>query len=315
MRAGTIGLLLGFAAVSSFAEPPQATALFEQGRYEEARRMLTPLHDDPGALFLLGRIAIAEDDNEKAVALLEKAIEKKPNVAGYHYYLGDAYGNLAQHASIFKQPGYALKTRNAFERAVALDPNYVPARFALIDYYTLAPSIMGGSEEKAKQQAAEIGKRDAFQGHRALARIYTRQKKLDLARNEFQTAVREQPAAARPHTTLASFYALNDKNYPAAFEQIDAAIVADPTYMPSYFRLGQIAAMSTSNLPRGEEALKKYLTYLPKDDEPSLASTYYYLGMIYEKQGHKNEARQSYSNALRFAPKEKTYLDAMKRVS
>ncbi len=315
MRKRLIGLVLVVASVSLLAQVPQATSLFEQGRYDEAKKMLTPLHDDPQALFLLGRIAIAEGDSEQAAALLEKAIAKKPGVAEYHFYLGDAYGDLAQHASIFRQPGYATKTKNAFERAVALDPNYINARFALIDYFIIAPGFLGGSEEKAIKQAAEIQKRDAFQGHRAMARIYTREKKLDLARNEFLAAVREQPGSARAHSSLASFYALNDKNYKGAFDEIDAAIAADPGYMPAWFRLGQIAAVSISNLPRGEEALKKYLTYQPKGDEPTLASAYYYLGTIYEKQGHKNEARQSYTNALRFAPKDKALLDAMKRVS
>jgi tetratricopeptide (TPR) repeat protein len=141
------------------------------------------------------------------------------------------------------------------------------------------------------------------------------QKKLDLARNELLAAVRDQPASARAHTALGSFYALNDKNYPGAFAELDAAIAADPTYMPEWFRVGQIAAMSGANLPRGEAALEKYLTYQPGDDEPSLSSAYYYLGVIYEKQGHKPEARQSYANALRFTPKAKQIQEALKRVS
>src|ERR1700694_4487234 len=112
MRTRLIGLVLVVASVSSLGQVPQATSLFEQGRYEEAKKMLTPLHDDPQALSLLGRIAIAEGDSENAVSLLEKAIEKKPNIAEYYFHLGDAYGDLAQHASFFRQPGYALKTKN-----------------------------------------------------------------------------------------------------------------------------------------------------------------------------------------------------------
>jgi len=315
MRIRVIGLLLLSAAASSFAQLPQATSLFAQGRYTEAKRMLTSMRDDPQALFLLARIALAEEDADTAVESLESAVTKKPAVAEYQYWLGNAYGAMAQNANIFRQPGLASKTRASYERAVELDPNLLPARFALIDFYTLAPAIMGGSQEKAMQQAAEIRKRDSFQGHRAVARVYTRQKKLDLARDEFLAAVREEAASARAHTTLASFYALNDKNYKAAFDELDAATAADANYMPAWFRVGQIAALSVSNLPRGEDALKKYLAYQPKDDEPALSSAYYYLGMIHEKQGHKSEARQNYSNGLRFAPKAKFLLEAMKRVS
>jgi len=302
-------------ASSALAQVPQATVLYHQGRYEEAKRMLNADRNDPQALLLLGRIALAQGNLEPGAELIEQAIAKKPNVAEYYYHLGSAYGELAQNASIFKKASYATKARDAMEHAVALDPNFLPVRFGLIDYYMLAPSIVGGSEEKAKQQAAEIAKRDAFQGHRAMARLYTRQKKLDLARNEFLAAVREQPNSAAAHTSLGAFYALNDKSYPIAFQQLDAAIAADPAYMPAWLRVGQVAALSVSNLNRGEEALKKYLAYLPSEEEPSLGSAWYYLGLIHEKQGRKADAKQDLTNALRFSPTSKPVQEAIKRVS
>lgn len=315
MRKRLIGILLVFVASAAPGQVPQATALFQQGRYDEAKRMLNSSRNDPEGLFLLGRIAFAEGDFETASATIEKAIEKKPNVAEYHYWLANTCGQLIENASIFKKPGYAKKLRESLERALALDPESIPIRFGLIDYYTLAPALFGGSQEKAKQLAVEIAKRDSVQGHRAMARIYTRDKKLDLARNEFLAAVKESPNSGRARSSLGAFYALNDKNYSAAFQQFDAAIAADPSYMPTWFRLGQAAALSVSNFPRGEEALRKYLAYQPTDDEPSLSSAWYYLGIIHEKQGHRTEAKQDYANALRFAPSAKSVQDALKRVS
>lgn len=41
--------------------------------------------------------------------------------------------------------------------------------------------------------------------------------------------------------------------------------------MPAYFQIGHVAALAASNFARGEETLKKYLAYRPKDDEPSVA--------------------------------------------
>ena len=66
---------------------------------------------------------------------------------------------------------------------------------------------------------------------------------------------------------------------------------------------------------RGEEAIRKYLNYKPAEDEPALASAWYWLGMIQEKQGKKAEARQSYLNALKLAPDAKNINEALKRVS
>src|SRR5205809_5896957 len=116
----------------------------------------------------------------------------------------------------------------------------------------------------------EIRKRDAVMGHRAYARVYSRQKKTDLARKEIIDAVREDPKSARAHVALGTFYAGDEKNYQAAFDEIESAIRLDPAHMPAWYRLGQIAVASSSNLQRGEEALRKYLAYRPKEGEPPL---------------------------------------------
>ncbi|HKO55615.1 MAG TPA: tetratricopeptide repeat protein, partial [Thermoanaerobaculia bacterium] len=239
--------------------------------------------------FTLGKAAMERNDAEAAVGFFEKAVAAQPKNALYHFWLGNAYGSQAQKANMFSQARLAGKTKDEFERAVQLDPNLLDARFGLIDFYTMAPAIIGGSEEKAIQQAAEIKKRDSLQGHRAMARIYSRQKKTDLARNEWLAAVKEQPTSAKAHNGLAGFYLGVDKNNAAAMTEAEAAVKADPSYMPAWFRVGQVAANAGTNLLRGEEAMKKYLAYKPQDNEPGLADANYWLGMIYEKMGRKAE--------------------------
>src|ERR1043166_6384165 len=118
--------------------------------------------NDPEALKNAGVAAMTQGDADKAAGLFEKAVQLRPNVAEYHYLLGQAYGDQAQNASLFSKASLAGKCRDEFLKAVELDPNNINARFALIDYFTIAPSMMGGSEEKALQQAAEIRKRDAL---------------------------------------------------------------------------------------------------------------------------------------------------------
>lgn len=262
-----------------------------------------------------GRVALDRNDYEKAEELFEKAIAAEPNNAQYHYLLGAAYGEHAQNVNMFSQASLAKKTKAEFEKAVELDPNHLQARFALIDYYLIAPSFMGGSEEKAQQQVNEIRKRDALDGHRAQGRLYARQKKTDLARKEYVDAVREQPNSAKAHYFLGGFYLLTDKNWANALHEYDMALKLDPAYMPTYFRLGQLAARSESNYARGGESLRKYLAYKPAENEPNLASTWYWLGQIQEKQGKKADAKQSYNNALKLAPGSKEIKEALKGVS
>jgi tetratricopeptide (TPR) repeat protein len=113
------------------------------------------------------RVALDRKDAKAAVSLLEKSIAQDPGAADAHYLLGVAYGNLAEKANIFRQSSLARHARDEFERAVRLDPNHLDARFALVEYYTLAPSFFGGNQQKALEQASEIRRRDAPTGERA----------------------------------------------------------------------------------------------------------------------------------------------------
>lgn len=261
-----------------------------------------------------GRAALAANEPEKAVALLRKAADQTPNSAETRYWLGRASGRLAQQASLFRKPGLAKETLAEFERAVALDPNHVLARFALVEYYMQAPGFMGGDEEKAMREAAEIRKRDPLMGHRAWSSIYMHQKKLDLARQELADGVKEQPSSAKAHYYLGLFFLVNEKAFNAASAEFEAAVKLDPNFMPSWFQLGQTAVLSGANLPRGEEALRKYAAYTPKDNEPASARAHYWLGAAFEKQGKKADAKVSYGASLRLNPNQKDVAEALKRV-
>jgi len=279
-----------------------------------ALALAVPLSAQNDPDFLAGKAALQKGDADKAAALIEKAIAKNPNVAEYHLFLADAYGRQARGGGMFKQASLGKKAKGELDRAVALDPNSSDARMGLIQFYLAAPGIMGGSEAKAIEQAAEIRKRDPYMGHAAYARIYNYQKKPDLARNEWLTAVKEQPTSARAHNALAGFYTGVDKNYPAAWAEVETALKLDPNYMSAVLRVGVIAANSGTNLARGEEALKRYLAYQPKEHEPSHIDANYWLGMIYEKNGRVADARASYGAALKLAPESKQIQEALKRV-
>ena len=265
-------------------------------------------------LIAAGRSALNHGDLDQAIAQFEKAVAVNPKNSEAHYYLGVAYGRNAQKAGMFARMSQISKAKDEWLRALELNPNFGDARLRLIEFYTMAPGIAGGSEEKAMEQAAEVRKRDALDGHRAYARIYTLQKNLDLAAKEMVEAVREQPKSAKAHYFLGNAL-LNQKNWNGSLHEYEMALSLDAAYMPAYFRIGQHAAQSESNYARGEEAIRKYLGYKPSEDEPGLASAWYWLGMIQEKQGKKAEARQSYLNAQKLAPELKDLSEALKRVS
>jgi len=260
-----------------------------------------------------GRAALDRGDVDQAIAQFEHAVAARPNDAPAHYYLGLAYGMKAHKAGMFGLSSVG-KARDEWSRALAIDPGYFNARLRLIEFYTMAPSLAGGSEEKAMEQAAEAKKRDALEGHRAYTRVYTLEKKFDLATKEMVEAVREQPRSAKTHYYLGNAL-LNQKDWKGSLHEYDMALSLDPAFMPPYLRIAQNAAQSESNYARGEESIRKYLNHKPGEDEPALASAWYWLGMIQEKQGKKAEARQSYTNAQKLAPEAKDINEALKRVS
>jgi len=261
-----------------------------------------------------GRAAMNRNDADAAAALFEKAVAQNPKSAEAHYLLGTAYGSQAQKASIFGQASLAGKTKDEFEKAVELDPSLLDARFGLVQFYAMAPGIVGGSYDKAFAQAAEIKKHDPLMAHRAAAFIYTQQKKTDEARNEYLAEVRENPKSARAHIDLGVSYIVA-KNFQAAADEFETAVKVEPSYMPAYFRVGQGAVLTSSNYAHGEEALRKYLAYTPKENEPSHARAHYWLGQLFEKQGKKAEAKASFETSLKLNPGQKDVVEALKRVS
>jgi tetratricopeptide (TPR) repeat protein len=243
--------LIGFAGLRSIA------------RFVAVLAVALPLAAQPA---LVDRVhaALDRDDPKTAADLLEPAVTQTPDDAQLHYLLGVAYGEMAEKASVFRQPGLARKTRNEFERAVQLDPNLVDARWSLVQYYTLAPRFLGGGDEKAVDQAREIARRNPVYGHRAMA-----------------------------------FIDENKKDYQAAMAELDAGLEINPSDMASLFELGYVAANSGINLVRGEQALLKYLARKPGRADAPADRAMYWLGKIYEREGRKDDAERAYEQSRR----------------
>src|SRR5262245_12099074 len=237
-----LAILTAFAAAPLFAQP-------------------TPIEQ--------ARAAINRGHRDAAIEILEKAVAQAPKSAEAHYVLGSAYGLKVQEGGMMAAARYASKIKDEFEKAVALDPKYVEARYGLVQVYAAAPGIMGGSYDKAFAQAKEIKAIDPVAGHRAYAFIYSQHKKLDLANREYADAIREDPTSAKAHGYFGQYLANVEKNYTAAFTELEAALKLDPNYMPALYHLGRVASLANMNLARGEEALKQYLAYTPKENEPT----------------------------------------------
>jgi len=296
--------LLGLQAVPLQGQSiEQGIQLFNARKYAEARAALLPYgQTDAGAAFYLGRIELDNNDPDKAADWFEGAVKLNPKSAVYHDWLARAYGTQAQHASKFRLPFLARKTKNVLETALALDPDNLDVRDDLITYYTQAPGFLGGSKEKAREMALEIKKRNAYRGSIAAANLCAADKDLTCVERELAGMVATYPDSAAVYASLAAFYA-NQKQFDKAFAVLDDRLRAKPDELTTLYALGRTASLSGQNLDQGERALKTYLASPTPERGPAPAHVHYRLGTIYEKKGAKELAREEYRTALQLNPR------------
>lgn len=293
----------------------RAKKLWEANNSSEARKLLLSVKEDnkeyAEARFYLGRIAFDEEKYDDAEEYFEEAIDKNDKVADYYNWYGNTLGTIAGDANMFRQATLAPKMKSAWEKAVALDPVAIDPRISLIRYYTQAPAIAGGSVEKAIEVANEIKKLKPAEGHRQLGNIYFKEKKTAEAEKEFIAMAKADPTYVQ---SLANYY-LNQKQYDKAFAIFEEAMKKNPDDILAMYQIGKTSALSGQKLDRGEACLRKYLTYTPKQNEPSHAGANMRLAQIMEKRGKKSEAKILYETALKSDAGLKEAKEGLERVS
>jgi len=289
----------------------QGVQLFNARKYLEARAALLPYGErDANAAFYLGRVELELNDADQAANWFEQAVKMNPKSAVYYDWLGRAYGTQAQHASKFRLPFLAKKTKNTWETALALDPENLDVRDDLITYYTRAPGFLGGSKEKAREMALEIKKRNPYRGSMADANLCAAVRDTTCVERELLQMVASYPDSPTVHASLAVFYA-NQNQFAKAFAVLDKRLRTKPNELTTLYQVGRTAALSGQNLDRGEQALKTYLASPTPERGPAPAGVHYRLGMIYEKKGAKDLAREEYRTTLQLNPKHEDALKAL----
>lgn len=300
--------LIGIVAAAGIAASPciaqsvdQGVALVKERKFAEAKAVLLPFGErDAVAAFHLGQIMMELNEDGKAAEWFEKAVKMNPKSAVYYDWLGRSYGRQAQRANKLKLPFLARKTRNAWETALALDPENLDVRENLISYYTQAPGFLGGSKAKAHEMAIEIRKRNAYRGAIAVANLCAAAKDEVCIERELNGLLTSYPDSSSVYVSMAVLYA-NRNQTGNAFALLDKGLRAKPNEPVLLYQVGRTASVSGQQLDRGEEALKAYITS-PAPGGPAPANAHYRLGLVYEKKGMADAARQEYRTALQLNP-------------
>jgi len=287
---------------------PAVQKLIINQEYDEARAetqaLLSKNGSDDVALHCMGRVYSAMDKSGDAVKWFEQAIKANDKVSIHHLWLGNSLGDQAEHTNKLKLPFLARRIKGEFEKAVELDPTSIDGRHGMIQFYAQAPGVMGGSLDKAKEQAREIEKLNAMRGHWEMAQLLeNKDKNIVEAEREYNAALAAAPDSNFAYNSLAQFYR-RQKKYPEAIAVYERLLKEKPDAVNAHLNIGYNIALSGQNLDRGEREVQEWLTNPPKD-APSVNTGYahYVLGMIYERQSKKDAARAEYQSALTINPK------------
>jgi len=285
---------------------PAIQTLVNEQKYDEARAeaqaLIAKNASDDVALHCMGRVYAAMDKAGDAAGWFEKAIKANDKVSAHHLWLGNALGDQAQHANKLKLPFLARRVKGEFDKAVELDPSSLEARHGLIQFYSQAPSVMGGSMDKAKDQAREIGKIDAIRGHVEMAALLEHDKDIAGAEAEFNAIVSAAPDSAIGYNALGNPYR-RQKRYTDAVSVYEKLLHVKPDAINAHLLIGWNLKLAGDN-DRAEREIKQWLSAPPKDaPTPNLSAAHQWIGDIYSAQSRKDAARAEYQLALQINPK------------
>ncbi|HEV2489548.1 MAG TPA: hypothetical protein VGT03_07055 [Candidatus Acidoferrales bacterium] len=339
-----IGILIccaGAVAWTAFASDLTPEALMRAGHWKQVRAFAEKLArekpNDAYTLYLEAEVKQAFGDDQGALPLAEKAVALDGNNALYHLCLAEIYGDMAQHAGIFKQIGLARSFKSEAERVVALDAKNLDARSDLVQFYLDAPGIVGGSKDKAYAEADEMSRISAAKGYMAQAQIAAHlkdstkqqsmcekaveadprdydaaialasldleptQHRYDDAERLAMQAVKIAPDRIGAYVILGNVYA-GQQRWKELDEILAEAKKNDPDDLGAIYQAAKTLLLKGDALPRAEQYFREYLDQEPDAGEPPLAAAHWRLANVLEKENRNPDAVAELQTALKLQP-------------
>lgn len=243
-----------------------AQVLIEQNKHEQAEPLLKHTLKVEGlrgtSLFGLGRIALARHDFEKAIALLKKALENKPQALRIHYTLAMAYRGLG---------------------------NIDQAKIHLAQFGDGKPDIADPEVDRLKELMSGV----KTHYHHALGAVRTRQ--YDVAARAFAAALKHEPENVNARVSLARALYLSGESQ-EALVQLQASVRQAPDNAMAQFLLG-ILLNENGNTQQAILHYRKTLSL-----KPGHAGAHHFLGNVLMGEGHYAEAVKHLAEAYRQTP-------------
>ncbi len=309
--------------------------------------------DDAELNYRMSKVSVAYKRWDEAVAQAEKAVAADGKRSDYHAQLADALVSKLGESTdgMFAKLSLASRFRKEAELVLQLDPRNRDTNEDLVQYYLEAPGLAGGGKKKADELAESLMRSDAGLGNFLKGEIAAHEKQTAEAGRFYQKAVEAAPGDYVFHVALAN-YDLNQggASLGSAEEQAQKAIKLDADRIGAYTSLAMVYAKQgrwkecdgvlaeaerhvpddfvpyyqaaktillagdSKELSRAENYLRKYLSQPPEGGEPPLSAAHWRLGLVLEKEGRKDDARNEMQMSVNLDPGFKEAQKDLKRL-
>ena len=245
---------------------------------------------------------LARSQIEKAYEIAVRWHEAEPQNPQAAYWAGNMAGQMAMRSGMFKAMGLAKESRQGLQQAVALDPGYVEAQYALMQFHLMAPGMMGGDKDEAVAIAGRIASLSPVEGLRANAQLRASEKDTEGYLRGNREALNLAPAH-RDALGVVVGELIGKSDFDGAKVLIDKARAADPASVAARYQYVKWAAVSGLEL---EQALAEIdaLIALPRyPDRFSLWGAHYRRAQLLTKLGRKDDAIAAYQAVLKLEPR------------
>jgi tetratricopeptide (TPR) repeat protein len=307
--------LIAMSIAAAYAEPAGSlaavNAALQAGAADQALSMLNSLPASAEAHNLRCRVLFTLEHWDSAARECEEAVRMDGGNSGYHMWLGRALGEKASRASFMSAFSEAKRVRAEFETAARLDPRNAEALADLGEFYSSAPGVVGGGEDKANRVAVELDSVDPARAQELRGRIAESNKDYDTAEREFKLAVEASHHPAFQWMTLGSFYRKRERPADAEAAVLNGfkAAQRDRTAAVALFNGASVLTRVNRNPALAAKMLEDYLSGPAKTEEAPAFVAHTRLAHLLAQLGEKDGARKQREEALALAHDYKPALD------
>lgn len=312
-----LGLMLcAVLAAAAQAQDPltRVGELIAREQYDSARVLLAAAgrQTHHRASFYRGRLAMHDRNYELAERELTAAVRAQSQSAEYSYWLGLALHERMDRAGMPGKVGLLRRAKRQFEETLRLDPDHVDARAWVALYLWKMPGIIGGSRTEALRHVEEVTRRDATRGYGLLGSFRWEEKRYAECAAAYRALVEQDPTSAQAWYMLGR--CLDEQGAGVeAMTYYARALQVDSVHVRAALYFGRAAAIGGASLEEAERHLEG-LVGRASPASSTAADAHAVLGLIAERRGDVQQARERFEAALRANREQRDARDGLRRL-